>query len=221
MMTKKTAITYSESVIMICRISNSNLQFLGTGFFISSDKKVLTCAHIINPLDQIVAVFTGNINDFKPLTLQRVDYFKMELVQFDTINDIALLQLIPDIEVEIPQNIFGEGLNVYAGEEVTTIGYPFGHKGMSHKSITKGIVSSKIVTTESKKLIQFDIMVHEGSSGSPLINLEQNKIIGIVTNRFNPFSNSGTLQIGNSIVGIETNISYAIPIESALELLKN
>ena len=63
-------------------------------------------------------------------------------------------------------------------------------------------------------------MIHEGNSGSPLIDLQSNQIIGIVTKRFNP-SPAGGIRIGQRHLGVETNISYATVIEYGIELLKN
>ena len=211
----------SDAVFMLAKKTSNNVEFLGTGFLVSEQGHLLTCSHIINPIDSIVAIKVGELNKFNPMTLERVNTFDLTLVQNDAINDVALLKFNNNLRVQVPTNIFGNTEKIECGSNIAVIGFPFGHTGLHLQSITHGIVSSKTITKSGVKLIQFDCMIHDGNSGSPLINLESNQIIGIVTNRFNPSAGSGSIMIGNRQLGVETNISYATIIEYGNELLIN
>lgn len=212
---------FAGGVFMLAKKNNQNVEFLGTGFLVSNLGYLLTCSHIINPLDSIVAITVGSINSFNPMTLDRVNFFELQLVQNDAINDVALLKFKNDIQPIVSPNIFGNPENVECGSSVAIIGFPFGNSGLHIQSLTHGIISSKIKTSVGVKLLQFDSMIHEGNSGSPLIELHTNKIIGIVTNRFNPSAGGATIMMGNRQMGVETNISYATSIEYGEELLTN
>jgi serine protease Do len=211
----------SGGVFMLAKKTSNNVEFLGTGFLVSENGYLLTCSHIINPIDEIVAIKVGELNKFNPMTLERVNTFELTLVQNDAINDVALLKFNVDIGAQVPHNIFGNTEKIECGSNIAVIGFPFGNTGLHLQSITHGIISSKTITASGVKLIQFDCMIHEGNSGSPLIDLQSNQIIGIVTNRFNPSAGGGTVMIGNRQLGVETNISYATIIEYGNELLIN
>jgi len=211
---------YSGAVVMLTRRTETNVEFLGTGFVCSSDGYILTCSHIINPVHPIVAINVGGNNDFNPMTLSQVNFNEVELVQNDAIHDVALLKFKGNIDVQIPSNIFGDTDDIECGSSIAVIGFPFGHNGLHVRSITHGILSSKAENSDGVKILQFDCMIHQGNSGSPLIDLQTQQIIGIVTNRFNP-SPGGGVMIGNHQIGAETNISYASIIEYGQELLDN
>ncbi|EIA08637.1 serine protease [Flavobacterium frigoris] len=212
---------FSGGVFMLAKKNTQNVEFIGTGFLVSDLGYLLTCSHIINPLDSIVAISIENTNTFNPMTLSKVNFFELQLVQNDAINDVALLKFKNDIQPIVSKNIFGNSENVECGSSIAIIGFPFGNSGLHIQSLTHGIISSKIKTSSNVKLLQFDSMIHEGNSGSPLIELQTNKIIGIVTNRFNPSAGGATIMMGNRQVGVETNISYATAIEYGHELLTN
>jgi S1-C subfamily serine protease len=212
---------YSGGVVMLAKKNDNDVSFLGTGFLVSEKGYLLTCSHIINPLDSIVALHVGNINSFNPMTVSQVSFNELELVQNDPISDVALLKFKINPGAVVPKNIFGDTQKIECGSNIAVIGFPFGNSGLHIQSIMHGIISSKTITSSNIKLLQFDTMIHQGNSGSPLIHLQTNQIIGIVTNRFNPGAGSGGVMIGNRQLGVETNISYAAVIEYGKELLNN
>lgn len=195
--------------------------FLGTGFLAHEKGYILTCSHIINQTDSIVALFPPSLNTFNPMTLSRVNVIPLTLVQNNPLNDVALLKINnPDANLRVLKNLLGETTTLECGSNIATIGFPFGYEGLHLQSINQGIVSAKTVTTNGVKLVQFDCMIHEGNSGGPLLDAKTGKIIGIVTNRFNPTKGGGVM-IGNHQLGVETNISYAAIIEYGIELIDN
>ena len=85
----------------------------------------------------------------------------------------------------IIQNELGTSINARPGDWVIAIGSPFG----LNNTVTAGVISSlrrrasEIGTKDSRvDYIQTDCVVHSGSSGGPLINLE-GQVIGINTTR--------------------------------------
>lgn len=212
---------HSQGVVMLAKQLENTVEFLGTGFLAHDKGYILTCSHIINQTDLIVALLPPSLNTFNPMTLSRVNLIPLTLVQNNPINDVALLKINnPDIGVKVLQNLFGETMTLECGSNIATIGFPFGYESLHLQSINQGIVSAKTVTANGVKLIQFDSMIHEGNSGGPLLDVQTGKVIGIVTNRFNP-TKGGGIMIGNHQLGVETNISYAAIIEYGIELIEN
>lgn len=209
----------SQGILMLAKQLEGSIEFLGTGFLAHKKGYILTCSHIINPTDSIVALFPPSINTFNPMTLHQVTCIPLTLVQNNPIHDVALLKMT-NSTVDVPKGFLGETATLECGSIIATIGFPFGYDGLHLQSITHGIVSAKTVTAKGIKLIQFDSMIHEGNSGGPLFDVETGKVIGIVTNRFNP-NKGGGLIMGDRQLGVETNISYAAIIEYGIELIEN
>ncbi len=212
---------FAGAVFTLAKKTPTNVEFIGTDFLVSKEGHVMTCSHVINPIDNIVAIKVGDGKTFNPMTLARVNAFDLTLVQNDARHDVALLKFKDNIGFNVPDNVFGDAEQVECGSSIALIGFPFGDKGLHVQTISHGILSSKVTDSSNVKLLQFDCMIHEGNSGSPLLDLHSNKIIGIVTNRFNPLAGGGGIMIGNRQLGVDTNISYAASIEYGLELLKN
>ncbi|MEJ8803454.1 S1 family peptidase [Pontibacter sp. H249] len=212
---------FKNAILMIAKRTEESVEFLGTGFIVSSYGHVLTCAHILNPTDKLVAIAANDNDSFSPITLERVTALDLTLVQLDGIHDVALLKINNYPFLPVPNEIFGDATSVNSGAQIAILGFPFGQNRLHSLSITHGIVSSKVMAADDLKLFQFDCMIHEGNSGSPLIELRTNKIIGVVSSRFNPTPSNVRMMLGNRMIGVDTNISYAAIIDYGKALLEN
>jgi S1-C subfamily serine protease len=87
------------------------------------------------------------------------------------------------------------------GQKVIAIGDPYGLE----KSVTTGIISAthrELGTLED--LIQFDADINPGSSGGPLIDVEEGCLLGINTALYSP-------------TGSSAGISFAVPIADLMD----
>ncbi len=98
----------------------------------------------------------------------------------------------------------GDSDKVQVGEMVIAIGQPF---GLEH-TVTQGVVSAKgrwiLGGGRLEDFIQTDASINPGNSGGPLLDLD-GKVIGVNT----------------AIMGIGTNIGFAIPINMAKRVMDN
>jgi len=132
----------------------------GSGFFISSDGKIITNYHVIEGCKDIVV-----------LTKEGGKYFASILKSSKSL-DLALLK------IERENNPYIEFINseeILPGQNVLIIGSPFGLE----QTVTKGIVSAKR-KWNGLTLIQTDAAVNRGNSGGPLITLD-GYALGIVS----------------------------------------
>ncbi|KAI9362062.1 trypsin-like cysteine/serine peptidase domain-containing protein [Zopfochytrium polystomum] len=175
-----------DSVVNItCETETSNLfskksvTSSGSGFFVDSDGTILTNAHV-------VADFT---DDSKVLvTTSEGLVFRGYVYSFDVLSDLAVVKIVPDPRA--PRRSwkavkFGSSAALRPGDWVMAVGCPFGLQN----TVTAGIVSSRrrksteIGGRDSRvDYIQSDCVIHSGSSGGPLINLD-GEVIGINTTR--------------------------------------
>ena len=138
-------------------------------------KVLMTNYHILNEIyyTQNKALYL-NLNDEKELkvidlTLERKRYFSKEY-------DLTLIEL-KDIDIDenncldLDDNLFKDKINSYFKEKsVYILHYPFGKKAAVSYGFSIEIENSDI---------KHSCNTEHGSSGSPILNLSNNKVIGI------------------------------------------
>jgi hypothetical protein len=101
-------------------------------------------------------------------------------------SDVALLKVPTS---DYPTLTLGDNKYTITGSQVIAIGFPgaadslglINTKIESQETFTKGLVSKISTTTGDRKLLQIDASVSGGSSGGPLINLQNINVLGLVT----------------------------------------
>jgi len=163
---------------------------LGSGFLVSSDGYILTCAHVVENATEILVRLTDRRE------------FTAKVVGADRRSDVALLKIDA---TGLPQVRIGNPEKVHVGEWVLAIGSPFGFES----SATAGIVSAKgrsLPRENYVPFIQTDVAINPGNSGGPLFNL-RGEVIGI---------NSQIYSRTGGFMGL----SFAVPIDIAMQVSK-
>lgn len=161
---------------------------LGSGFVISPDGYIITCAHVVDNASEILVRLTD-----------RREY-SARLVGSDRRSDIALLKIE---STGLPTIVIGDPDKLQVGEWVLAIGSPFGFDS----SATAGIVSAKGRTLPNENYVSFlqtDVPINPGNSGGPLFNL-RGEVVGVNSQIY-----SGT--------GGFMGVSFAIPIDAAMTI---
>ena len=182
----------------ICKIKTD--EAVGTGFFctipIENNKTMnclMTCNHVLNEKyydeNNQINLFLNDEKEFKVIDLgaERKTYF-------NNIYDIALIELNNDDNIKYFLNLDDKLNNdiipvkeSYRNMSIYIIQYPNGKNAAVSYGLLKEI-------NENNNEMKHSCCTDSGSSGSPILNFENNKIIGIHrggTNRFN--FNYGTL----------------------------
>ena len=163
----------------------------GSGMVISSDGFVLTNAHVVQ-----------NSTTAK-ITLSGGNTYSASIVGRDENIDLAVLKINAQNLAKVE---FGDSGTTNQGDEVFTLGYPFGIKG--DVSFKEGTISRKIING-AHTYLETSAEIHPGNSGGPLVNAEGN-VIGVNSASF-----------GQSIKGVSVGetIKFAIPINVAKNLI--
>ncbi|HNQ04138.1 MAG TPA: DegQ family serine endoprotease [Thiobacillaceae bacterium] len=160
----------------------------GSGFIISADGYILTNAHVVDEVDEVVV----KLHDKRE--------FRAKVVGKDARTDVALIKINAD---NLPRVTIGNPDALRVGEWVLAVGAPFGFEN----SVTAGIVSAKGRTLPQENYVPFiqtDVAVNPGNSGGPLFNM-RGEVVGMNSQIF---SRSGGYM----------GLSFAIPIDVAMDI---
>jgi len=163
---------------------------LGSGFIISAEGYILTCAHVVENATEILVRLTDRRE------------FVAKTVGSDRRSDVALLKIDAS---GLPVVRIGDPGKVRVGDWVLAIGAPFGFEN----SATAGIVSAKgrsLPRENYVPFIQTDVAINPGNSGGPLFNM-QGEVIGV---------NSQIYSRTGGFMGL----SFAVPIDIAMQVGK-
>jgi serine protease Do len=163
-------------------------QTLASGFIVDADGWALTNAHAV----------VGS----RRLRVRLADGREMSarIAGYDLRTDVALLRVDG---TKLPSARIGDARVLAVGDWVFAIGAPFG----LDRSVTAGIVSAHprfLPGGGGVPMIQTDVVINPGSSGSPLFNLK-GEVVGI---------NSMMLSASGGYEGV----SLALPIELAMQV---
>ncbi len=160
-----------------------------SGVIVSAEGHILTSAHAVRRL--------------REATIRLADgrEFSGRLIGLDTASDLALIKIEAG---RLPVAVIGDPRALKVGDWVSAIGAPFGLEA----SVTAGIVSARrtLPGTNGIEMIQTDVAVNPGSSGSPLFNL-RGEVVGI---------NSMVYTMSGGYQGV----SFALPIDAAMSVAR-
>ena len=149
----------------------------GTGFLISRDGHLLTCAHVLGEGREATIWIAGSRHE-------------ADVVGVDQEKDIAVLKLRnTNGSAFAPVSFRGETRDSI-GEDVSTIGFPISNLLGSSASFSRGSLSATSGITDNSNHFQVSAEVQPGSSGGPLVD-KQGIVLGMVNQNLNPCESLG------------------------------
>ena len=200
------------------------ITILGSGFI--SGGKIITCAHLLNNLseEQIKSLKANVMVEQVGSDMERYQWMPIKLFKKDIKNDLAVFEF-----EQAPENIKNVSLrdseDVEVGQDVYFIGFPYAAQLMNDGFgvtlvVNKGMISNikRDGTDPEKKRNWFiiDAISNPGNSGCPVIDLETNEVIGVMSISFKTAS-----QVMKELdIREPMHIAGAKPINLVKELLK-
>ncbi len=212
---------YKGACMMLFHREEDEVAFRGTAFLIHPAGYLLTAAHLLTGNKEYMVVPVEQTKDFTPARTENVSPIKVSIRQVDRKRDLALLKFEEEIPVTMPEHVLGAPREVSIGNSVACLGFPFGYYHIYNQLIKQAVISAKILSNKDTMIFLFDTMVHDGSHGGPLINVHDGRIVGIVSGRFEPQELLPEHLKEIAEAPIKTDVSYAVSIEHAVELLEN
>lgn len=135
----------------------------GSGFVVTSDGYIVTCAHVVAESTKIEVVLGA-------------DTYPAQMIAFDRELDLAIVHIAA---AKLPTIALADSDAVELGQEVRVIGFPLSHVLGESVKITRGTVAG-VVDSSGRKLFQVDASVNPGNSGGPLVN-DLGQVVGIAS----------------------------------------
>jgi S1-C subfamily serine protease len=157
---------YKEFARSVVRIEQKNEKgdggWVGTGFIVAADGKILTNYHVIrNSKEATVRLADGDVYD------------TVEVLDVDPRKDIALLKIKA---IDLSPVKIGHSNSLQIGDVVYSLSNPL---GLLDNTLSEGIISS-VRQMDGYRLLQITAPISHGSSGGPLFNTK-GEVIGITT----------------------------------------
>jgi S1-C subfamily serine protease len=135
----------------------------GSGFVVTSDGYLVTCAHCVEGSTKIEAIIAGQT-------------YPAQVIAFDKPHDLAVIRIVA---VGLPTIQLGNSDAVEQAQEVRAVGYPLSTVLGESVKITRGTIAG-IVNNSGRKLFQVDASINPGNSGGPLVN-EMGQVVGVAS----------------------------------------
>src|SRR6266581_4288826 len=139
-------------------LSTEHLPFAsqGTGFIVSSNGDVLTCAHVVG-------------REANATLWIETNRYIGRVMSIDTNLDVALV-VLEGSHPRFRPLAFSADTEQRMGQEVLTLGFPVVDLLGSRPRLTKGIINSTVGLNDDERHVQISIPVQPGNSGSPLLD---------------------------------------------------
>lgn len=176
----------------------------GTGFLISTNGHVLTCAHVLAGRKEATVWLSGVRH-------------RAELVKVDESNDLALLRIPLTEKSSVAPLHLSTRTNDVMGKEVFTIGFPMSEMLGIEPRLTKGIISASVGLKDNPDYLQISAAIQPGNSGGPLFD-ETGEVMGVVNSTVNALA-----VMRRTAGGLPQNVNFAVKgsvIKSFLERAK-
>lgn len=170
----------------------------GSGVIYRSDGYILTNQHVVGSATTVTVRIPSGSGQ-RSVT--------GAVLGSNAIRDLAVVKVN---ETNLAFANFGDSNSLQIGTEVIALGYPLGQT--SSVTVTRGILSRRVVDAELGELLQTDAAINPGNSGGPLVTLS-GQVIGI---NQSGLINTSRGEIAQGI-GFALAISGAQAVVSSLE----
>ncbi|WP_248924720.1 S1C family serine protease [Paenibacillus hamazuiensis] len=139
----------------------------GTGVIVRSDGYIVTNAHVVKDMRNIIVVTSEGKS------------YSGKTTHFDEESDLALVKIEA---TGLPAATFASASDIQVGQSVIAIGTPLSFA--LRNSVTVGIISGMDRSVQSQyQLIQTDAAINPGNSGGALVNMK-GQVVGINTLKY-------------------------------------
>ncbi len=178
---------------------NDQFSAQGSGFLVTPQGDVLTCAHVVRNQTS-ATLWVGGVRHVG------------RVVAADTNLDVAVIH-IEDTHASFRPVPFAPDNTYHLGEDVFTMGFPLADVLGSQPRLNKGLINSTTGLKDNPTTLQISAEVQAGNSGGPLFN-NRGELIGMVSSTLNPLA---ILALSGG--DLPQNVNFAIKEDPLREFL--
>lgn len=174
----------------------------GTGFVISNEGHILTCAHLFSG-ESTATIFADGVRH------------KAEVIGKDIEKDLCLIKIMQNGSFTEKPLLLNSSRELSMGQDVYTIGFPMTDILGHTPRLSKGYISAVKGIRKNTDALQVSVEIQPGSSGSPLFD-NNGGVIGIIQKTINPayvYAKSGG--------ALPQNLNFALKSDTILEFIKS
>ncbi len=170
--------------------TEEELTVTGTGFVVSQDGYLVTCAHVVQDAARVKVVLGKR-------------EWEGKVVAVDQVQDLAIVHVVAH---DLPTLLLSDASDVELAEPVRVIGFPLSSMLGKGIKITSGTVAGRTEEEEGgARSFQVDALVNPGNSGGPIVD-ERGQVVGAAS----------ALLSGIRI----SEVGFGVPAEQVRRLLK-
>ena len=216
-----------QSIIAVGFKPNPNkVTIIGSGFCVQKKGVIMSAAHLYKqvPNEYKSKICGMAMTKQEPNGLEHYKWSMLELKNKDDVNDVALFEYKDPEDTLLAPLSLGDSDKIEAGEDAYFIGFPYAaqliNEGMGitlvvNKTIVSNIKRDGTDPSLKRNFIILDAISNPGNSGSPLIDLKTNKVVGVMVISWRVMSKT----IPNLDIREPMHICAAKPINLASSLL--
>jgi S1-C subfamily serine protease len=207
------------------------ITIIGSGFIVSEDGKIVTAAHLFNNLneEQIKNLKANVLVGEQGRDLEVYEWISLifDKEKINVKDDVAVLKLnlSQKTDLKLTKLDLGDSEETEIGQETYFIGFPYAAQLMNSGFgvtlvVNKGIVSNikrdGVDIKHPRNWFVIDAISNPGNSGCPIIDVESNKVIGVMSISFR----TPSVVMKELDIREPMHIAGAKPINLVKELLK-
>ena len=186
---------FTQTVLLIGRITPDHVELLGTGFLISKDGKVVTTKHVVGNSDAGLCVLLPHITDinsYQDTTENRVKKITAKVIEADPLKDIVVLDTGLNFQGNLPE--IGGFDECSVGETLGIYGFPHAGEGRRVLTYHETKVGAKVLLESQGLKSKYAILntqTRPGQSGSLIFSPKTNKIVGLLIGAYSQAGRGG------------------------------
>lgn len=162
------------------KIFSDELKILGTTFWATENKVLVTCAHVIDDLIKSPVELAGLL-----VVGYRGKFYRANVGIIDNQHDLATLDIMDEFDEQSVSGIPVSNNYPNVSVNVAWSGYPLGNfltDQIHQPTYSEGLIGVEKRLEKFRKYIQISGTVTGGYSGAPVVEKNTGKIVGVVCN---------------------------------------
>jgi len=184
---------FSAICYLLGKVEGGGLTPLGTAFALGG-RKIATALHVVRDAPNVQLLMPAPlVGGYQDTTDNAANVRPLELIEVDTIHDLAVLEAPQDFSTTVPYRL-GSTDEMNPGMPVSTHGYPHVDAGRYVLTQYPTTVGAKVlVATQGVKIkhLVLNTLLQRGQSGSLVLNPATKNVVAIIIGPHHPTGGTG------------------------------